>query len=268
MLTAVAAGLSAVAVFLFASGRTNLVRVRLLPRRTPREASRHLVPAAVLVGGAIVGGLLGGPVGAAAGLAVLPIGRLVRQRRARKQESRRTQAAVADACISLAADVDSGRSPILALDSAAAEWPALFAMAAGRAAIGGDIPDALRQSVRHSGATAMPAIAAAWQVSEQTGAGLSDALICVGDALRDEAATAREAESQLASVRVTARLMAFLPIGTLGLFSASNDGEPLDFLLHTPPGLGCLVGAFGLVAAGLWWVERLTGRATASAWSQ
>lgn len=268
MLTAVAAGLAAAAASLLLSGRPNLVRIRLSGGRPVRSTSTYYVRFVALAIGALAGGLLGGPVGAIAGVAVLPLARLVRQRRARRERLRQTQAAVADACLSLAADLDSGRSPLLALDAAAGEWPALFAPAAGRAAIGGDIADALRSVAHHPGADAMPAIAAAWQVCEQTGAGLSEALVCVGDALRDEAATTREAESQLASVRVTSRLMALLPIGTLGLFSASNDGEPLDFLLRTPHGLACLVGAFGLVLAGLWWVERLTSRATTTAWSQ
>jgi tight adherence protein B len=111
------------------------------------------------------------------------------------------------------------------------------------------------------------AVAAAWEVSERTGASLADVLTSVADCLRDEAAVRREAAAQLATVRATARLMAVLPLATLGVFSAGNSGKPLAFLLTSVPGLGCLAGAVIFVSLGLAWVERTAHQATRSAWS-
>jgi tight adherence protein B len=111
----------------------------------------------------------------------------------------------------------------------------------------------------------MSAVAAGWQVSERTGAALAVVLTAVADALRADAAARREADAQLSTVRVTARLLAILPVGSLVLLSG-GDLAVLRFLVDSPVGLACLGGAVVLVAAGLWWVDRLVRSATKPSW--
>jgi tight adherence protein B len=120
---------------------------------------------------------------------------------------------------------------------------------------------ALREAAAGPGRSALAAVAAGWVVSERTGAALAEVLTAVAVSLRAEATARREALAQLSSVRATARLLAFLPVGTLLLLSG-DDGGPLRFLLGTPFGLACLGGATVLVAAGLWWIDRLARTAT------
>lgn len=196
----------------------------------------------------------------------LGVGALLHRVRRRPRPVDRA-ATVAEACVVVAAELAAGRPPPLALRTAAGEWPDLFQAPAGRAEIGGDVGAALRHAAAQPGAESLLAVGAAWDVSNRTGARLSDTLLSVADSLRDEAAIRQEVRTQLATVRVTARLMAVLPVVTLGMFSAGSDGEPLLFLVSTPYGLACLAGAAALAALGLFWVERTAHRATRSAWA-
>jgi tight adherence protein B len=113
----------------------------------------------------------------------------------------------------------------------------------------------LRDCARKPGAEALTAVAAAWEVSERTGAALSSVLVAVADSLRAQASTRREAEAQLASVRSTARLMAVLPVGTLAVFSA-GDTSAIAFLTNTAYGWACVGMAAVFIAAGVLWVDR------------
>lgn len=192
--------------------------------------------------------------------------RVLRRLRKRRDSADRSDA-VSEGCLIIAAELAAGRPPPLALRAAADAWPELFALPAGQAGIGRSAGAALRQAATVRGADSLVAVAAAWEVSERTGASLADVLTSVADCLRDEAAIRREAAAQLATVRATARLMAVLPLATLGVFSAGNGGKPLAFLLTSVPGLGCLAGAVVFVALGLAWVERTAHQATRSAWS-
>lgn len=191
----------------------------------------------------------------------------VLQRLRRKARRADRSDAISEACVIMAAELAAGRPPPLALHAAAQEWPELFTLPAGHARIGQSAGPALRQAATTPGAESLVAVAAAWEVSERTGARLADTLLSVADCLRDEAAIRREVQAQLSTVRVTARLMAVLPLGTLGLFSLGNGGEPLAFLVTTPYGLGCLAAATTFISLGIAWVERTSRKATRSAWS-
>lgn len=251
------------------AGRPSLLRTRLGRSGGRRaEGQRRPSPRIVLLGGAVAagaGGLaLAGPIGLAAGLLAVPLGRSWLSRRRKRQARRRRESDVAEGCVALAGELASGVPPAQAVNAVAAEWPELFGPAAGRSALGGDPAAALRATSALPGAGALRAVAAAWEVSERTGAALSSVLVAVADSVRAEATVRREADAQLASVRATARLMAGLPVATLLLFSA-GDGDAVGFLSGTPLGLVCLIAAAVFVGAGLFWVDRVS-RQTRSSW--
>ena len=281
----VAVVLAGLAAALAAGRQPNLLRARLEPRpdavsvrewlasgagvRRRGKPSLHGYPSrrltsVVIAAGRMSGLLIGGPVLAALAAAVSALVIASRVRMVAARRSRECESTVAEACIALAADLRSGLHPRQALQVAAVEWPSLFGQAAGRADIGGDVAPALR-AVAGSSGSAMSAVAAGWQVSERTGAALAVVLTAVADALRADAAARREADAQLSTVRVTARLLAILPVGSLVLLSG-GDLAVLRFLVDSPVGLACLGGAVVLVAAGLWWVDRLVRSATKPSW--
>ena len=175
------------------------------------------------------------------------------------------EADVVDACLALAAELQAGAPVARAMAAVGEDWPELFRSAAGRAATGGDVAAALREAAAASGAASLRAVAAGWEVTDRTGAPLSRVLVAVADSLRTEAAVRREASTQLATARATARILAVLPFGTLLLLSG-GDGAAIAFLVSSPIGLACLGGAISFVGIGLWWVGRLARSATRSAW--
>ncbi len=244
------------------TGRRARRGVRLgLAGLSPRSRAAVSVAAGVVTGLAISGpglALLGG---ATAGLVVATRLRAITTRRRHNTES-----TVSEACLALAAELRSGAHPRQALSAVAAEWPDLFGAAARRAQVGGEVASALRDTAKGPGMAALSAVAAGWEVSEQTGAALADVVTAVADALRADSAARREAAAQLSSVRVTARLLAVLPVGTLLLLSG-GDGAAIQFLLSAPYGLACLGGATFLVASGLWWIDQLVRSANTSSWS-
>ncbi|WP_129666654.1 type II secretion system F family protein [Phytoactinopolyspora endophytica] len=270
--------LAAVAAALLPGGRPDLLSMRLGIRRSSDTGLSNPNSRRALPGSRLVWALLGGTIGAAAGgLAAPPggavIGGLVTPvvvlswfRRRSRLQRRGRESAVSDACLALASELQAGLPPERAMAAVAQEWPDLFGSAAGRAAIGGDPAQALRVAATEPGAEPLTAVAAAWEVSARTGASLSAALTAVTDSLRAEAAVRREADAQLAAVRSTARLLAMLPAATLLLFSAGN-GAPLDFLLRTPHGMACIIGALVFVAAGLCWVEYTSRLSVRTPWS-
>ncbi|HEX6577066.1 MAG TPA: type II secretion system F family protein [Jiangellaceae bacterium] len=189
----------------------------------------------------------------------------LRRRATSARDQRRRHGEVAEACLLLASILRSGVGARHALETAAAEWPELLAAAAGRAAIGGDVPAALRDASTRPGCGALAGVAAGWEVSERTGAALSHVLVAVADSLRGEAAVGREADAQLATVRATSRLLALLPVGTLLLLSGGSRAAT-DFLFGSPAGIGCVAAAASLVGCGVWWIRRLARSAVRSPW--
>lgn len=273
---ALAVALAALAATLAVGRRPNVLQARLGPARRGhggvdrrghriRRGAARRSWAAVVVAGGVTGLMIGGPVLAALAAASAGLAVAARTRTAAERLRRSDEVAVCDACLVLAAELRSGAHTWQALSVVGAEWPDLFGVVAHRADVGGDISAALRRAAG-PGRSALSAVAAAWEVSERTGAALSDVLTAVADSLRAESAARREAAAQLSTVRVTARLMAVLPVGTLLLLSG-GDGAAMRFLVGTPYGLACLTGAFALVTCGLWWVDRLARSATTSSWS-
>lgn len=207
---------------------------------------------------ALVGGVVATPrqvallvivVGAGAAGAVL-----VRRRRA-AQAAEQTSARLLEACEQLTSELVAGRPPGAALEHCAAEWR-LVAPVAEAFRVGADVPRAWREAARRPGADDLRLVAAAWQVSHRTGAGLAGALEHVTDDLRAQRATRRVVSGELASARATARLVAGLPVVALA-FGSGAGGDPWAFLLGHPVGLACLGSGLGFALGGLAWIEAL-----------
>jgi len=162
---------------------------------------------------------------------------------------------VVEVCEALAGELRAGQPPLLALRHCAEVWPDLEPVSSA-AALGADVPTALRRLARHPGASGLAEVAAAWQVSEGAGGTMAVALARVAEAARARRATQRLVASELSSAQATARLVAALPVVVL-LMGAGLGGDPWGFLLATPPGLGCLALGLLLAYAGLAWIEKI-----------
>ena len=181
---------------------------------------------------------------------------LARRRRTAEAERRADQ--VLEMCDGLASDLRAGQPPTTALETAAGDWPDLAPVAAA-AALGADVPAALRQLAVRPGAGQVRVVAAAWQVAHRSGAGLAGALTMAAKRLRDDRATARVVATEMAAAQATARLLAALPLAVLVLGSGLG-GDPFGFLLESTPGLVCLCTGLALEYAGLVWLGRIADR--------
>lgn len=214
--------------------------------------------AAVLLGAAVVVLLPGRPAPSRASG--------VRQPRLPTRSSRcrvaADRASVLEVCDLLAAELAAGLPPASALASAQERWQPLSAVVEA-SRLGADVPEAFRALARaHPGADDLARVAGAWQVAQESGHGLAAALERTAEGLRARRRTRRLVDSELASARATARLVACLPVAVLVMGSGAGS-DPWAFLLGEPVGWGCLGLGVGLVVIGLWWIERLADRVVA-----
>ncbi|MFJ9695859.1 type II secretion system F family protein [Kitasatospora sp. NPDC101183] len=200
-----------------------------------------------------------------AALAVLPLRRW-RLRRRLAAEAGRRAAAVVELCAALAGELRGGATPEQALHLVTARLAAdpqglrrlgeepVARLAAGR--YGGDVPAAFQLLAELPGGGGASAVAACWRVASDGGSGLAAALDRVAEALRGERALAEEIAGELAGPRATIAVLAALPAAGL-LLGAGLGARPLDVLLHTPAGLGCLAAGAVLEGLGVFWTGRI-----------
>ncbi|MFF1543815.1 type II secretion system F family protein [Streptomyces sp. NPDC058291] len=212
---------------------------------------------------AVLGGSVLPVVAGAAGVPLLRRAR--RAADARRTRERRGDAVIA-LCAALAGEVLAGRQPGEALQRAARDSAGLGAaqptvLAAAR--FGGDVPDALTVAARQPGAEGLLGLAACWRVAVDRGAGLAAGLDRLEEALRAERDQRADLRAQLSGPRATVVMLAGLP--ALGLLLGATLGaDPLHVLLHSGPGLGCLLIGGALEAAGAWWALRIVRSAEAT----
>lgn len=236
----------------------------LLVRPSPRPVGPRPRPGAVwvlLVAGLVLGLAAQQAVSArVAAVAVLAVGaasgaRALVHRRTRRRDIEAGQARTLEFCQLVAAELAGGQPPGTALERAASEWPELGPVAS-TFRLGGDVPGALRAAAGQPGQGDLVLAAAAWQVTHQTGGGLTAAVSRVAAGLRATQATRRVVRAELASARATARLMAALPVLAL-LMGSGIGGDPVAFLVGSTEGLGCFGAGLALGFAGLWWIEAI-----------
>lgn len=246
-MTVAAAGCAALAMWL------------AMPPRSAPAAARKPAWATVAAVGllALVAALLHGRwlvLALVVGAAALGASALLARRRRRREAERFGDQAL-EACELLAAELQAGQPPSVALDRVSEEFGSLVTVARAHQ-LGSDVPAAWRDLAATPGGGDLRLVAGAWQVAARSGSGLADAVSGVAASLRATRATRRVVASELASARATARLMAALPVLAL-LMGSGIGGNPWAFLFGTGLGLACLgLGlAFGLV--GIWWIEAI-----------
>lgn len=253
--TSMAAVAMAAAIVLAGPPRPRLSR----PVRVSSRASSTgvlLTAGAVAIGAAVL--LL--PIrrvllsGIAAGIVLAVVAQLARRRRRAAIDRRRD--AVHATCDEIAGDVAAGLPPLTAVERAARHWAEL-GPAAQAARLGADVPDALREIARLPGAEHLADVAAAWQVSHETGAALSGTLGSLASVMHEQRSLDRTVAAELAAAHATARLMAVLPIFVV-LLGIGVGGDPVHFLLDTTLGSVTLVVGLSLEALGMWWMNRIT----------
>lgn len=167
--------------------------------------------------------------------------------------------AVIGLCDALSAELRAGLPAVQVVERSLEPWPE-WSVIVTAARLGGDVPEALRTAAAEPGADGLRAVAAAWEVAEQSGAALAEVLEQVAAGLRSDDDARAEVVAALAPPRATAKMLACLPLFGLGL-GASMDAHPVDFLLRTDLGLVCLGAGVLLALVGLWWVERMAAAA-------
>jgi tight adherence protein B len=176
-----------------------------------------------------------------------------RSHRARAAERR--QRLVVEVCEAMVGELRAGQPLLTSLERCVEVWPEIdTVLAAGR--LGADVPAALRRLARLPGAEGLAHVAAAWQVSQASGAGLATVLAQVARTAREREGTRHLVRGELASAQATARLVAVLPLGSLAM-SAGVGGDPWHFLLGTAVGLACLGVGCACAFAGLVWIDRI-----------
>ncbi|MEY9840885.1 tight adherence protein B [Streptacidiphilus sp. EB103A] len=199
--------------------------------------------------------------------AVLPAIRLRSRRRTARLEERRRRAVVG-LCAALAGELRTGATPHQAVETAVSDGTVPDAQALDCTVLlaavryGGSLPEAFQSLAELPGADGAAGIAACWQVSSSSGAGLAEGLDRVAEGLRAERSLAESIRAELAGPRSTAGLLAALPLFGL-LLGIALGADPLRMLLHTPSGLACLFGGALLEWAGLAWTARIARGAEA-----
>ena len=177
-------------------------------------------------------------------------------RLARPSPRRPGTVAVVELMAALRDELQAGAALATAFERAvhSSSDPGVCSQALAVCQMGGDVPAALREQARDH--PPLLSLAALWQVSEGSGAALAGALDRLVASADQSAALRREVRAQLAGPRGTVRVLAVLPLVGVGM-GLLMGADPVGFLLGTPWGVGCLLGALVLEAAGVLWMRRL-----------
>ncbi len=234
--------------------RLGVVGSPVWPRRVALAVGLPAVPVVLGLVEAVAALIV---VAVALGVAVFVTGQVRRDRR--RAAARRSHERVTEVADALAAELRAGVVPMRALTAAAADLEVVD-LAAQVAALGGDVPEALRTAAGQPGCQALADLAAAWHVSESCGAPLADVVDRVARGHRFESTLIDEVRAGIEPARATGRLLAVLPL--FGLVLGSTMGaDPVRVVTTTLPGAACLAVGVALACVGVRWIDATADRA-------
>jgi tight adherence protein B len=199
-------------------------------------------------------GIPGAALGFAAGAAWPLVGlRLRRQRRGERMD-----AALPDALESVAAAMRAGLGLARAFRAADVTPPADAAVRAlvARLDVGAPVEEALEAFAEATGVPAGALVATALRIGYRAGGDLPRVLEALAASLRERDEVAREMRAATAQARLSAWVVAGMPVAFLFLMGATSR-EQTRLLLRTPIGWGLLGVGLSLEAAGLLWMRRV-----------
>lgn len=176
-------------------------------------------------------------------------------RAVRRRSARTARREVTRAARLLAGQLRIGQVQSVAVVDAASDCIALESAAAA-VAIGADVPTALRRAAERPGQAGLASLAAAWELSQHSGAPIADSVDRVADELDASEAIFAAVAVEVTGARTTGHVMAVLPFVGLGL-GYVGGGDPVSFLMGHPLGEILFVIGVLLAVAGVWWLEKL-----------
>jgi tight adherence protein B len=214
---------------------------------------------------ALIAWLVAGVAGLVLAIGVVAVQRS-RQERARRREEAAMRSALVDFWSTLAGEFAAGQPTAHAWPAAVAVADPAVAVAMGpvaaAAALGLPVAEPLL-GVDAPGAESTRWVAAVTAVGAERGGAQAEALHRIAAAARAEQQQRARQEALLAGGRATTRVLLGLPVFGL-LLGTAFGAEPLDFLLGSAIGRGCLAGAVGLLLVGRWWAERVVAQPAGS----
>ncbi|MFE0748843.1 type II secretion system F family protein [Gordonia sp. NPDC058843] len=256
-----------------AANRLAAVSGRARPDRSQTPAL--LIPVMVPFGALLAGGV---PAAVAAAIVVAVVLWVRRRRRVEKRDDRRLEELLLALSLMIA-ELSVGAPPVRACEVAVAELrrrgppdggagseiaDGLEAMAC-RAALGGSVIDSTTLDGPTGGVMGEASwrrIGVAWQIADDRGLPMVDLLGAVRADLRARRGFAERTRAGLSGPRATAVVLAGLPLLGIALGQATG-ARPLEVLLGGGVGGILLMVGCGLVAAGIGWSERITGKVLA-----
>lgn len=109
-----------------------------------------------------------------------------------------------------------------------------------------------------TGSGTLAFVAAAWLLSERTGAPLAEAVARAAARIRSELSRRRRVSAAVAGPRATVNVLSALPL--VGpLFGLASGLDPAEVYLSSPVVVGAVLLGFALILVGRWWCRRLVG---------
>lgn len=221
--------------------------------------------AAVVAGLAACAGVLGlavirTPVAAAAGAVAVIAGAVALVRSADRRHLRRVERQLPGVAQQLAAAIHAGLSLRQALARAARDAPepirAELERAVGELALGGRLEGALEGLALRLPAHDLRIMVTAILVQRRTGGDLARALADLSGRMEERAQLERELRGSTAQARMTAWLVAALPVAGAAMAELAAPGT-LVRILGSGPGPALLVVSTTLYGVGLLWIRRI-----------
>ncbi|MGW6448997.1 type II secretion system F family protein [Lentzea sp. NPDC055074] len=201
-----------------------------------------------------IGGLIAGAV------LTVTVRRILERHRRSKAISQATEA-LSSGLGGVIDELRAGAHPAQAAEGAAADTPApakeMLRAAAAASRLGGDVERTLREMKPPLLGKATDQLAKAWHVSAKHGVALADVLDATKRDLDQRAAFERQVHARMAGPRASAMVLAVMPV--LGVLLGELSGaRPFHVLTGTGAGQFLLALGAVLVAAGVWWTQRIT----------